>query len=85
MLDLIDEVFWMLPFNSQRQANRVRQGNNITEDAWNARRKAIRSEHRLADARNELGRLWEIRVSAGKSAGAPEEEEDDDILPIKRK
>jgi hypothetical protein len=84
MLDLIDEVFWMLLFNSQRQANRVRQGNNITEDAWNARRKAIRSEHRSPDARNELGRLWEIRVSAGKKAGAPEEEEDD-ILPIRCK
>ena len=83
MLNLIDEVFWMLPFNSQRQANRVRQGNNISEDAWNARRKAIRSEHRLPDARNELGRLWEIRVSAGTEAGA-QDEEDDDTLPMGR-
>jgi hypothetical protein len=40
MLDLIDEVFWMLPFSSAMQAKCVRQENNITNDVWNARKKS---------------------------------------------
>ena len=70
MLDLIDEVFWMLPFSSARQAKRVRQENNITDDVWNARRKMIRDEHRLPKARAELesgkeGVLEDIYFAAG--------------------
>ena len=63
LLDLIDEVFWMLPFSSARQAKRVRQENHITDEVWNARRKMIRDEHRLPKARAELERLWKERVA----------------------
>ena len=65
MLDLIHEVFWMLPFSSARQAKRVQQENNITDDVWNARCKMIRDEHRIPKARlrAELERLWKERVA----------------------
>jgi hypothetical protein len=56
-------VFWHLPFSSVRQAKRVRQDFNITEDLWNTRSKWIRSEHRLANAREDLARLWKERIS----------------------
>jgi hypothetical protein len=69
----------MLPFNSERQANRVRHDNNSTEEAWNARSKAIRDEHRLPDARNELRSLWEIRLTESKEAAVADAEEDDDV------
>ena len=72
MLDLIDEVFWMLPFSSARQAKRVRQENNITDDVWNARRKMIRDEHRLPKARAELERLWKERVAKDIESKKPQ-------------
>jgi hypothetical protein len=62
MLDLIDYVFWMLPFNSDRQAKRVRTDNNITDDVWNARRKYIMDEHRQTNARTELAQCWKQRL-----------------------
>ncbi len=37
-LDFIDDVFWMLPFSSVRQAVKVRREFSITNDVWNARR-----------------------------------------------
>ena len=62
MLDLIDYVFWMLPFNSDRQAKRVRTDNNITDNVWNARRKYIMDEHRQTNARTELAQCWKQRL-----------------------
>jgi hypothetical protein len=85
-LDLLDEVFWMLPFNSERQAARVRQDNNLLEKAWDARRKSIRSEHCLPHASTELIRLWEERIlyniANGASAPAAVEDVDDEMLTI---
>ena len=70
ILDLIDDVFWHLPFSSVRQAKFVRQDNNIPEEAWNARRKTIRAEHRQPNARDELARLWKERICARIESGA---------------
>jgi hypothetical protein len=64
MLDLIDDVFWMLPLNSDRQAKRVWTDNNITDDVWSARRAVIRSEHRLPTARAQLEQFWKERLIA---------------------
>ena len=61
-LDLIDDVFWMLPFSSDMQSKRVRQDNSITEDVWNARRAVIRAEHRVPTARGELEKSWKERL-----------------------
>ena len=49
-LDLFDEVLWMLPFNSERQAARVRQDNNVLrlDKPWDACRKIIRDDQERA-------------------------------------
>jgi hypothetical protein len=31
MLDTLDDVFWMLPFSSKKQAHIIRQENQITD------------------------------------------------------
>ena len=77
----------MLPFSGARQAKRVRQENHITEEVWNARRKAIRDEHRLPNARAELERLWNERIAKNKQLKGTEgvgaqDEEEDDVLPM---
>ena len=72
-LDLIDDVFWMLPFSSDMQSKRVRQESSITEDVWNARRTAIRADHRLPTARGELQTSWKTRLetmAGSASSGA---------------
>ena len=66
---MVDDVFWMLPFRSARQAKQVRQFSNVTEDLWNACRKAIMAEHRLPSARTELEQSWKERLIR-KSAAA---------------
>ena len=72
-LDLIDDVFWMLPFSSDMQAKRVRQDFSITEAAWNVRRELIRAEHRAEAARTELAQAWKQRLisKGGGAATAP--------------
>ena len=77
----------MLPFSGARQAKRVRQENHITEEVWNARRKAIRDEHRLPNARAELERLWKERIAKNKQLKRTEgveaqDEEEDDVLTM---
>ena len=74
LLDLLDEVFWMLPFSGARQAKRVR-------------RKAIRDEHRLPNARAELERLWKERIAKnqqlkGTEGVGAQDEEEEDVLPM---
>jgi hypothetical protein len=32
MLDTLDDVFWMLPFSSKKQAQIIRQENQITDE-----------------------------------------------------
>ncbi len=78
MLDLLDDVFWMLPFSSVRQAKRIRTENSITEDVFNTRIQAVAAEHRLPNARADLELLWKQRLirksceaaAAGASASA---------------
>jgi hypothetical protein len=55
MLDtLLDDVFWMLPFSSKKQAQIIRQENGNTEDTWQKRRDQIMAEHRFPAAREQL-------------------------------
>ena len=74
-LNLIDDVFWILPFSSLSdwQAKRVQQDFSITEAAWNARRELIRAEHRAETARTELAQSWKQRLisKGGRAAAAP--------------
>ncbi len=34
MLDTLYDVFWMLPFSSKKQAQIIRQENQITDEEW---------------------------------------------------
>ena len=63
----------MLPFNSDRQAIRVRQEFSITEEVWDARRLLIRADHRAETARTELEQSWKQRLisKGGGAAAAP--------------
>jgi hypothetical protein len=56
LIDLIDDVFWLPPFNCDRTAKCVRQDFSIAEEVWNARREVIRADHsaELETARTEL-------------------------------
>ncbi len=71
LLDLLDDVFWMLPFSSVRQAKRVRTENSITEDVWNTCRAAVAADYRLPNASADLELLWKKRlISKGGAAAA---------------
>jgi methionine salvage enolase-phosphatase E1 len=58
MLDTLDDVFWMLPFSSKKQAQIIRQENNMLDDVWEKRRDKIMAEHRLPHAREQLAQQW---------------------------
>mmetsp|Transcript_60150 Transcript_60150/g.125844 ORF Transcript_60150/g.125844 Transcript_60150/m.125844 type:complete len:89 (+) Transcript_60150:462-728(+) len=62
MLDLLDDVFWMLPFSSRKQSDLIRQENNISSDIWVTRREQICAEHRLPDARTQLQQTWKTWI-----------------------
>ena len=54
LLDTLDDVFWMLPFSSKKQADLVRQENDIADDIWERRRQLIFAENRTDEAREHL-------------------------------
>jgi hypothetical protein len=54
MLDTLDDVFWMLPFSSKKQAQIIRQENQITDLQWEKRRDLIMAEHRLPNSKEQL-------------------------------
>jgi hypothetical protein len=41
MLGTLDDVFWMLPSSSKKQAQIIRQENQITDEEWEKRRELI--------------------------------------------
>jgi hypothetical protein len=64
MLDTLDDLFWMLPFSSKKQAAQIiRQENGITEDTWQKRRDQIMAEHRLPAAREQLEQHWKAWIA----------------------
>jgi hypothetical protein len=50
----LDDVFWMLPFSSKKQAQIIRQENQITDEEWEKRRDLIMAEHRLPNSKEQL-------------------------------
>ncbi len=54
MLDTLDDVFWMLPFSSKKQAQIIRQEKQITDLEWEKRRDLIIAEHRLPNSKEQL-------------------------------
>ncbi len=62
-LDTLDYVFWKLPFSSKKQAQIIRQKNNITVDIWQKHRDQITAEHRLPHAAEQLAQQWKAWVA----------------------
>ena len=69
LLDTLDDVFWMLPFSSKKQADLVRQENDIADDIWERRRKLIFAENRTDEAREHLTNGFKAWISRSRSAG----------------
>ncbi len=67
LLDTLDDAFWMLPFSSKKQAQIVRQENDLTEDDWQRRRDHIINEHRLDGARDQLRTQWKLWINQNVS------------------
>jgi hypothetical protein len=65
-LDVIDDVSWMLPFSSVRQAQIVCQDNKISGDDWVKHRQRIMQEHRKDGAREQLAASWKSWVASDR-------------------
>ena len=74
LLDTLDDAFWMLPFSSKKQAQIVRQENDLTEDDWQRRRDQIMAEHRLDGARDQLRTQWKAWINQNVSKAVSQAE-----------
>jgi hypothetical protein len=63
MLDTLDDVFQMLPFSSKKQAQIVRQENQITDEEWGKCRELIMAEHRLPNSKEQLEKHWNVWIA----------------------
>ncbi len=64
IFDTLDDVFWMLPFSSKKQAQILRQENQITdEDGKNV--DLIIAEHRLPNSKEQLKQHWKAWTAQG--------------------
>jgi hypothetical protein len=62
-LDTLHDVFWMLPFSSKKQAQIIRQENQVTDEEWQKRRDLITAEHWLPAAREQLEQHWKAWIA----------------------
>jgi hypothetical protein len=58
MLQMLDQVFWNLPFASAKQATVVRKKFNYPEADWQAKSKELEKEHNADGARDQLQAGW---------------------------
>ena len=63
MLDLLDDIFWILPLSSRVQSDLIRQEIHTSADLWVTRREQICAEHRLPDARTQLQQTWKSWIN----------------------
>ncbi len=61
-LDTLDDVSWMLPFSSKKQAQIIRHENQITDSEWIKRRYIILAEHRLPNSKVKLEQHWKTWI-----------------------
>jgi hypothetical protein len=62
-LDTLDDILWMLPFSSKKQAQIIRQENQITDLEWEKRRDLIMAEHRLPNSKEQLEHHWKAWIA----------------------
>ncbi len=70
MLETLDDVFWMLPFSSKKQAQIIRQENQITDKKWGKRRNLIMAEHRLPNSKEQLEQHWKAWMAQDAFSGS---------------
>ena len=58
MLQMLDQVFWNLPFASAKQATVVREKFNYPEADWQAKREELEKKHNADGARDQLRAGW---------------------------
>jgi len=58
MLQMLDQVFWNLPFASSKQATAVREKFNYPEEDWEVKREELEMEHKADGARDQLRAGW---------------------------
>ncbi len=63
MLDTLDDIFWMLPFSSKKQAQIFRQEKQITDEEWETRRELIMAERRLPNSKEQLEQHWNAWIA----------------------
>ena len=63
MFDNLDDVFWMLPFSSKKQAQIIQQQNQISDEEWEKRRDLIMAEHRLPNSMEQLEQHWKAWIA----------------------
>ncbi len=63
MLDTLDDVSWMLPFSSKKQAQNIRKENQTTDEEWEKRRELIMAEHRLPNSKEQLEQHWKAWIA----------------------
>ncbi len=70
-LQLVDHLFWNLPFTSSKQAHEVREKNNIPVEEWERKWDQIIREHSVAGARDQLLTGWKswLDMHAESNAG----------------
>jgi hypothetical protein len=52
----------MMPFSTKKQAQIIRQENQITDVQWEKSRDIIMAEHRLSNAREQLEQHWKAWI-----------------------
>jgi hypothetical protein len=62
LLVTLDYAFWMLPFSSNKQANKIQQENGILEDNLQTRSDILSAEHKHPDARSYLESGWQVLI-----------------------
>ncbi len=54
----IDNLFWFLPFSSQKQANNMLANKELSDDYWNMKREEMAAEHMMERAADDLRTGW---------------------------
>ena len=70
----IDNLFWFLPFSSQKQAFEMLAKMEISDEPWCTKRDEIKAEHLKERAPADLREGWKAWIAehvAGKEASGP--------------
>ena len=58
----IDNLFWFLPFSSQKQAYDMLAKKEMSDDNWNLKREEMAAEHMMEKAADDLRAGWKAWI-----------------------